>query len=68
MYNKFRFLMINLLKMGRGDELVNQIKKTFKNNSKRFYSLMLDHLMASVLSKAPNIIINNKKEIFAYLD
>ena len=68
MYNKFRFLMMNLLKMGQGDELVNQMKKTFKNNSKRFYSLMLDHLMASVLAKAPNINISNKKEIFSYLD
>jgi len=67
-FMKFRFLMANLIKMGQGDELVSQLKKTFRNNSKRFYNLMLDFLMASVLEKAPNVTISNKKEIFMYID
>lgn len=65
-FGKFRFLMANLLKLGLGDELVGQMKKTFINNCKRFYHLMLDSLMCKVKSK--NITMSNKKEVFRYLD
>jgi hypothetical protein len=67
-FNKFRFLMSNLLKMNLGDELINQMKRTFKNSSKRFYYLMLDFLMSNVQKKMPSLTITNKKEIFRHLD
>lgn len=67
-FARFRLLMSNLLKMGQSDELINQMKRTFNNNSKRFYHLMLDNLMLSVQKKTPNITISNKKDIFRYLD
>jgi len=68
MFAKFRFLMATLLKMGLGDELLNQMKFAFNNSSKRFYHLMLDYLMSTVLNKNQNAKINNKKEIFSFLD
>ena len=63
-FGKFRFLIKILIKMGQGDDLVNQIKVAFNNNSKRFYHLMLDYLM----SKVQVTKIDNKKDVFAYLD
>ena len=65
---KFRFLIQNLLKMGLGDELNNQLKLAFNNNSKRFYHLMLDFLMSNVMNKNSNAKITNKKEVFGFLD
>lgn len=58
--------MLNLLKLGLGDELMTQIKRTFTNNSKRFYHLMLDSLVSNLKSK--NVKLSNKKEVFGYLD
>lgn len=58
--------MLNLIKLGRGDEIITQMKRTFNDNSKRFYNLMLDSLMTSVQDK--NMNIKDKKEVFKFLD
>ena len=58
--------MLNLIKLGRGDEIIAQMKRTFNDNSKRFYNLMLDSLMTSVQDK--NMNIKDKKEVFKFLD
>ena len=65
-FMKFKFLMQNLLKLGKGDEIITQVRRTFNNNSKRFYHLMLDSLMSNMIIKNANI--GDKKEVFKFLD
>ena len=68
LFTKFKFLMVNLTKMSLGDEIINQMKIAFNNNSKRYYHLMLDFLMSKVQSKTQGPTIQSKKEVFRYLD
>ncbi|CAI2381418.1 unnamed protein product [Moneuplotes crassus] len=65
-FTKFSFLMKNLLKCGKENEIITQMKSKFTNNSKRFYHLMLDSLMTMI--KGKNVSIESKKEVFKHLD
>ena len=68
LFTKFKFLMVNLIKMSLGDEVINQMKIAFNNNSKRYYHLMLDFLMSKVQSKVQSTTIQSKKEVFRHID
>ena len=42
---KFWFLMANMVKMNRSEDLIRMVSDTFKNQSKRYYNLIQDFLL-----------------------
>ena len=65
--SKFIFLMSNMVKMDKAEDLHSLISKSFLNQTKKYYNLTLDHLLSKQEGKNLGEEVK-KKEIFKYLD
>jgi hypothetical protein len=56
------------VKIGRCDEVIKMIEASFKNQSKKFYNLILDFILQQKQAKKMKTDDVRKKDIFKYLD